>query len=219
MRKQVLIVLLPLLATVLVAAAAETQSSKTGSSRHATLQKVSVVAGDDGITVELITRGAVVRQVAVLDAPARVVLDLPDTVSATSLNHISVQSAGVKDVRVGMDGHAPPTTRVVVDLERSCNYQLLPSVGNKLALKLHTKPAVAMTATAAAPAPAANASEAATEKQRAISETKPVASASSATDYVFVEPSYRPKDPAAATVKPAVADPSARAGVAARKFA
>jgi type IV pilus assembly protein PilQ len=178
-----------------------------------------VVPADDGITVEMTTRGDVAPQLVVLEHPARIVLDLPRTLSATSLNHIGVQSAGVKEIRVGMDGHTPPTTRVVIDLEHTCNYELLPGVGNKLALKLHTHAAVAMTATPVAPAGVASANKAVTEKQPAISETKPVTSASSATDYVFVEPSYRPKDEAAATVKPAVADPSARAGVAARKFA
>src|ERR1700758_3741180 len=121
MRKQVLTVLLPLLAIVLVAAAAETQSPNTGSSRPATLQKVSVVPADDGITVEMITRGDVAPQLVVLEHPARIVLDLPRTLSATSLNHIGVQSAGVKEIRVGMDGHTPPTTRVVIDLEHTCN--------------------------------------------------------------------------------------------------
>jgi type IV pilus assembly protein PilQ len=217
MRKQFLIVLLPLLATIVVAAAAETQSPGAGSSTHATLQKVSVVPNDDGITVEMITRGALTPHVTALDRPARVVLELPDTVTATSLNRISVASEGVKDIRVGMDGHTPPTTRIVIDLEHACNYQLVPGGGNKFILKLHTKPAAAKES--AAPAAVASSSQDVAPKQLPISDTKPVAAASSATDFVLIEPSYRPKDAAAATTTAAVTDPSARAGVAAAKFA
>jgi type IV pilus assembly protein PilQ len=219
MRKPLLIVLLPLLATVLLAAAAETQSPGAGYSKHATLQKLSVVPGDDGVTVEMIGRGVTTPQVNALDHPARIVLDLPDTVSATSLSHIKVDNEGVKDIRVGVDGRTPPTTRVVIDLEHSCKYELLPASGNKLALKLHTNAAAAKATASAAPAVVVTASKTVGEKQPASSHTKPVASASSATDYVFVEPSYRPKDTTAAAVKPAVADASARAGVAAAKFA
>jgi type IV pilus assembly protein PilQ len=219
MRKQFLIVLLPLLATILVAAAAETQSPGAGSSTHATLQNVSVAPNDDGITVEMITRGALTPQVTALDHPARVVLDLPDTVAAaTSLHHISVASEGVKGVRVGMDGHTPPTTRVVIDLEHACNYELLSGGGNKFILKLHTNPAAAKAVESTAPAVASGSKDVAA-KQPTISNTKPVASASSATDFVLIEPSYRPKDAARATTTPAVTDPSARAGVAAAKFA
>jgi type IV pilus assembly protein PilQ len=219
MRKQFLIVLLPLLATIVVAAAAENQSPGAGSSTHATLQKVSVVPNDDGITVEMITRGALTPHVTALDRPARVVLDLPDTVPATSRNRISVASEGVKDIRVGMDGHTPPTTRVVIDLEHACNYQLLPGGGNKFILKLHTKPVTAKAAESAAPAAVATSRPDVAPKQLPISDTKPVAAASSATDFVLIEPSYRPKDAAAATTTAAVTDPSARAGVAAAKFA
>ena len=49
-------------------------------------------------------------------------------------------SAGVKDVRIAMDGQKPPTTRVVVDLEHACRYELNPASDGKLVLTLHTRP-------------------------------------------------------------------------------
>ena len=58
------------------------------------------------------------------DSPARVIVDLPGTVMATGQSHITVGNAGVKGVRIGMDGQTPPTTRVVVDLEHACRYEL-----------------------------------------------------------------------------------------------
>jgi len=79
---------------------------------------------------------------------------------------IAVGSAGVKGVRIGMDGKTPPTTSVVVDLEQACGYELKPGSGNSFVLTLHAQagavaksapvpaPAKAVTAKAAAPAPA-----------------------------------------------------------------
>ncbi|HVO81856.1 MAG TPA: type IV pilus secretin PilQ [Terriglobales bacterium] len=235
MRKQLLGVFLPLLVMVLFAAA-ETQSTGTEASPHAALQKVSVVRGQDGISVEITARGQVAPQLSTLDRPERVVLDLPNTVMATAQSHISVDSEGVKGVRVGMDGQKPPTTRVVVDLEQACRYELVPGSDHKLVLKLRPaaaqaakKPAKAPVVTAAvAPARLVVKKEVATARPEAVpapavvvpaAESKPAASASSATDYVFVEPSYKPKDATAtAENKPATIAPPARVMEAAAKF-
>ena len=126
MRKQLLGVFLPLVVLVLMAAA-ETQSTGTESASHATLQKVAVVHGEDGISVEITGRGQLRPELSAVDSPARLVVDLPATVMANSQSHIGVGSDGVKGVRIGMDGHTPPTTRVVIDLTQPCRYQLLSS--------------------------------------------------------------------------------------------
>jgi type IV pilus assembly protein PilQ len=135
MRKQ-LLGGLPLLLLVLIAAA-ETQSTSTDLTKHAVLQKVSVLRGDDGITVEITARGVVTPQLTTLDSPARLVVDLPNTAIATSLNHIDVGSDGVKDLRIGSDGKAAPTSRVVIDLMRACKYELIPGTDNKVLIKLY----------------------------------------------------------------------------------
>ncbi|OLC98366.1 MAG: hypothetical protein AUH86_05225 [Acidobacteria bacterium 13_1_40CM_4_58_4] len=236
MRKQLLSVFLPLL-ILLFAAAAETQSTVKDSTKHAALQKVNVVRGDDGVSVEITARGQVTPQLSTLDAPARVVVDLPNTVAATSQRQISVGNDGVKGVRVGMDGHTPPTTRVVIDLVQACRYELVPGGDNKLTLKLHTatsaakaiaKPlaSAAPKAAAALTVPPAVAKKEVTASQLAPTAAAPVEdkkssqSASTATDFVFVEPSYKPKDATAAEEnKAAVIEPSARAIAAAGKFA
>ena len=51
---------------------------------------------------------------------------------------IAIDSDGVKGVRVGMNGLTPPTTRIVVDLDKACQYELEPGTDGKLILKLHT---------------------------------------------------------------------------------
>src|SRR5271157_1196181 len=114
MRKQLLGILVPLLAFVLIAAAADTTGK--GVAASAALQRLEVAHSQDGLRVEFKAKGALAPKVTTLDSPARIVVDFPNTVMATAQSHISVGSDGVKDVRVGMNGQTPPTTRVVVDL-------------------------------------------------------------------------------------------------------
>jgi len=197
MRKQLLGVSLPLLFVVLMAAA-ETQSTGTEATQHATLQKVNVVQGEDGITLEITARGSVTPKLSQLDSPARIVLDLPNTALALSTGRILVGRDGVQDVRIGTDGHANPTSRIVIDLARACKYELVPSDNNKVVLKLHSgvslakvaKPApVATTSAAVAPivVPAPKAALAAPVLQ-----TKPAPLPSAASTFVVVEPAYKP---------------------------
>src|SRR5580658_3382774 len=86
-------------------------------SQNNTLQKVNVVRNADDVRIEISSREAVTPKVDKLSSPARVVVELPATVMATAQSKIPVGSAGVKGVRIGMDGKTPPTTSVVVDLE------------------------------------------------------------------------------------------------------
>jgi len=66
-------------------------------------------------------------------------VELPETVMAGSQNKIPVGSGGVKGVRIGMDGKTPPTTSVVVDLDKALAYEIAPSAAGKLVLVLHTQ--------------------------------------------------------------------------------
>ncbi len=246
MRKQLLGVFLPLLILGMIAAAAETQSTGTAAAKSAALQRVNVVRGVDGISVEITSRGHVTPQMSTLDRPPRLVVDLPNTVTATPQSQINVDSNGVKDVRVGMNRRTPPMTRLVIDLERACRYDLVPGAGSTLVLKVHSgtdaakansKPATHNSAAAEVVMPAAadktsidktntdkdkiNKELAANRMPVVGAETRPAASSSSATDFVFVEPSYQAKDGDSSTVaaaKPAAIEPSARAQVAAEKF-
>ena len=232
MRKQMLSVFLPWLLLGLVASAAETPASQPASQRNE-LQRVNVVRGVDEIRVEMSARGSVTPKLSTADSPARLVVDLPGTVMATGKSHITVGSAGVKGVRIGMDGQTPPTTRVVVDLDHACRYELKPSADGKLVLTLYSQQASAATKVSApktvavsAPTPAsksaspfeARAAEAKTEltaKDPVVATTqKPEAAAASSKDFVFVEPVYDAKK----TVADPSADPAGRAQEAAAKF-
>jgi hypothetical protein len=149
-------------ATIPGAAAAPAKAAeKPASGQNNTLQRVNVVHNADDIQVEISSREAVTPKVSKLSSPARVVVELPATVMATPQSKIAVGSAGVKGVRIGMDGKTPPTTSVVVDLEQACAYELTPGPGNSFVLTLHTQAVakapgeIKLQTASAKPAPAA----------------------------------------------------------------
>src|SRR5580704_4148939 len=134
--------------------AAPAQAAKAASSQNNSLDRVNVVRNADDIQIEMKSREAVTPKVSKLSSPARVVVELPATAMATPQSKIPVGSAGVKGVRIGMDGKTPPTTSVVVDLEQALGYELTPGPGNSFVLTLHTQ-SVAKSSPAPAPAKAA----------------------------------------------------------------
>ena len=221
MRKQLLSVFLLTLLLGLVAAAAETPTSQPASQRNE-LQRVNVVRAADEIRIEISARGVVTPKVSTADSPARIVVDMPGTVMATGQTHIAVGSALVKGVRIGTDGQTPPTTRVVVDLEHACGYELNPSANGNLVLTLHPQHAVAATnsiapktVAEASPAPASKATaapKAELESPAPATTQKADAAATSSSDFVFVEPTYAAKTtPADTAVEPAVRSQEAAA--------
>jgi type IV pilus assembly protein PilQ len=237
MRKKLLSAILPLLLMGLVASAAETPASQPASQRNE-LQRVNVVRGTDEIRIEMNARGAVTPKLTTADTPARLVVDLPGTVMATGQSHITVGSSGVKEIRIGMDGQDPPTTRVVVDLEHACRYEMHPTADGKFVLTLHTastvaaspspaKPSTAKPTTQTSPATASKSispfaprmAEVSTSKTEATPKAEPVATqkqdaAPASSDFVFVEPTYSAK----ATPTVDQDEPAGRAQEAAAKF-
>src|SRR5580698_3878658 len=121
------------------AAAPAKAAVKPDSGQNNTLQRVNIVHNADDVQIEISSREAVTPKVSKLSSPARVVVELPATIMATAQSKIAVGSAGVKGVRIGMDGKTPPTTSVVVDLEQACAYELTPGPGNSFVLTLHTQ--------------------------------------------------------------------------------
>jgi type IV pilus assembly protein PilQ len=173
------------------------------------LDRVNVVRDTDNIRVEMSSQGAMAPKVSTLDSPARIVVDLPGTVKATEQKNIAVDAAGVKDVRIGEGSQARPGTRVVVDLEKACAYDLTPGPAGKLILTLH-----ASTVARAAAQPKTVAANSAVPVKAAAATT--ANDPASSTDYVFVEPSYQAKNDAK-TDTPA-AEPTVRAQEAAARF-
>ena len=217
MRKQLLTILVSSL-VLGGAAAAQTPSQ---------LDRVNVVRRTDDIRVEMSSRGTLTPKLSTLDSPARIVVELPETTMATGRTHIAVGAEGVKGVRIGTDGQAHPTTRVVVDLDKACAYELTPGPAGKLVLTLHAN-AVAKASTpatvvaAVSPVPATTV----TSSVAPAAEPKVAAKDSTPTDFVFVEPTYQAKNEAASGSKNDVKDaktvaadePTVRAQEAAERF-
>jgi type IV pilus assembly protein PilQ len=180
------------------------QTPGTEAASHAALQKISVTRGNGGISIEMTSKGAMTPTVETLSSPARIVVDLPNTVMATSQSRVHVGSNGVSGLRVGTD--AAKTTRVVVDLDRLCKYELVPGPGEKFTLKLETAAAfesanAPVKADVPVQAASVNATPAKTETAK-----------NQASNFLFVEPSFVPKKDV-----PQVAPP-ARTVAAASKF-
>jgi type IV pilus secretin PilQ/predicted competence protein len=230
MRKQLLGILVPLLTFVLIAAAADTTGK--GVAASAALQKLEVAHSQDGTRVEFKATGTLAPKVTTLESPARIVIDFPNTVMATAQSRISVGQDGVKDVRVGMDGLIPPTTRVVVDLANVSDgrqHELVAGPDGSYVLQIHdavlahrqtTPPAKSASAkSSTAKFVTAKLSSATAEPKLVLASATsvPVTPASAATitpapaatndtgkptDFAFVEPKYSVKDDK--TVVPAV---------------
>jgi len=231
MRKQLLNVFITLLILGLGASAAEMPAPEPAG-QHNQLLGVQVVRGAEEVRVEISARGDVTPKLSTADSPARLIVDLPETVMATGQSQVSVAGSGVKDVRIGMDGKTPPTTRVVIDLEHACRYEMSAFADGKLVLTLHLQetaagagppraatagtpssanrnlPATETSARAVVPAPTSPVAENAAPGQKA--DAAPAASS----DFVFVDPVYQPKKPAGN----AATDPTQRAEDAAAKF-
>jgi len=131
-------------------AAAPKAESASGANNQ--LRHVNVVPGSDDIQIEISSTRAVSPRVTKLSSPARLLVELPETVMSSSQNKIPVGSGGVKGVRIGMDGKNPPTTSVVVDLDKALAYDVAPGPAGKVTLILHTQGGTSVVAKSA-PAP------------------------------------------------------------------
>jgi hypothetical protein len=189
------------------AAAAKPEAS----AQHNQLRHVSVVPGTNDIQIEITASGAVNPKVTKLSSPARVLVELPETAVATSQNKIPVDSGGVKAVRVGMDGKTPPTTSVVVDLEKALSYDLVPGAAGKVVLILHTQDAgTAVAKNARAQSAKAPTTASAVTAQTQVAGKSSVASAKPASTTKVAEGKTTTAKPVAAPVVAASNPPAAK---------
>src|SRR6202045_582497 len=224
MRKQLLGLFVTLLAFVLIAAAADITGK--GVTASAGLQRLEVAHSQDGLRVEFKATGTLAPRVTTLDSPARIVVNFPNTVMATAQSRISVGRDGVKDVRVGMDGQVPPSTRVVVDLDltggalaSSRQHELVAGPDGGFVLNIHdavvphrqTAPAAKSVAASVAPKlvlASAPVTPATTTATAVAPIPAPAENAQKPTDFAFVEPKYSVKN---AKADDKAAQPAAKA--------
>jgi Tfp pilus assembly protein PilP len=135
-------------------AAAKTVAPAPASARHNQLKKVNVIATGDSFRIEMVSSDAVAGKASALKSPDRVLVELPGTIAATRENRIEVGNSEIKGIRIGTDGKNPPTTSVVVDLQKACAYELTPGPSGTLVLTVHTDAMAKNAAPPAAKAPA-----------------------------------------------------------------
>jgi type IV pilus secretin PilQ/predicted competence protein len=228
MRKQLLGLIVPLMAFVLIASAADMPSKGVA----AQLERLEVAHGQDGLRVEFKAKGTLVPRVTTLNSPSRIVVDLPNTVMATSQSHVAVGHDGVKDVRIGMDGQG--NTRVVVDLSDGRRHEMVAGANGGFILKIEdsgvaqratvdsktvvTAPAPKLVSVSApvdpAPATVAAVTPAPATPVQAVpapaSANDAPSTTSKASDFTIVEPKYSTKSDAS--------DPAVKAEEAASRF-
>jgi type IV pilus assembly protein PilQ len=239
MRKQLLGLLVPLLAFVVITIATADDMTGKGVAASAALQRLEVTHSQDGLRVEFKSTGTLTPKVSTLDSPARLVVDFPNTVMATAQSNIIVDRDGVKDVRIAMDGQIPHSTRVVVDLANSgSRHELVPGPAGSFILTIHdsvvahrqSAPAAKSVVASATPnlalasAPADSASAPVASVTPAAVSPAPAAAENSgkATDFTFVEPKYSTKAATAndsAKENDQAAAPAVKAQAAAGRFA
>lgn len=132
-----------------VAVASTPAAKPVSTGKHNQLQHVNVVPSSDSVRIEMSASSAVAPKVSKMSSPARILVELPETIAATPQNHIAIGNGGVKDVRIGTNGKTPPTTSVVVDLEKALAFELTPGPADKLVLTVHTQAALSEAAKAA----------------------------------------------------------------------
>ena len=161
--------------------AASTPAPKSAASSSSNkLERVKVIRHADDVQIEMATREAVTPTLDKLTAPERVVVQLPATAMATAQSKIAVGAAGIKDVRIGVNGKTPPTTSVVIDLEHAVAYEISPSPSDKFVLTLHVQGATQTASQVATKSSAAPASAKAQPMQKSVAKPVVVASTSAA---------------------------------------
>lgn len=99
----------------------------------AEIEAVHITQRGGLVRVEVRLSEAVSPRVLLAENPSRLVLELPNTLAQAKQQHIEVNRAGVKDLRIGLTSASPMLTRVVIDLMGAHPYGLA-VVGNTIAL-------------------------------------------------------------------------------------
>ena len=115
------------------------QVAKTA--QPAWVRSVNVIHSRQGVELEIRGNGVLKPTVTKIADPERIVIDLENARTLRPVQ-VPVKSNEVKDVRMALYQSNPPVTRVVVDLEKSRDYELVPTE-NGLRVKLHAPAQVA----------------------------------------------------------------------------
>ncbi|HYL91649.1 MAG TPA: AMIN domain-containing protein, partial [Alphaproteobacteria bacterium] len=195
----------------------------SSSAKTSHIKDISVTRSEEGLNIEITGSGSMTAKTMKLTAPARLVVDIPNSILDRRLREISVNSNGVKGVRAARFQSDPPTTRVVLDMAAMRDVEIVPGA-NKLTL--HLKDASSRVQKPSQPAPSAAVVAMATaepkpqvaavsDKTQSLNDPTPVASADVAPAKAAAAPQTRAELAAArftngASALPASNDPPFR---------
>src|SRR5437588_5134201 len=123
-------------ASVATASAAEIASAPSHAGKTISITNVGVVRAKDGVALEILASAPLTPKALKLSTPDRLVLDVPNAVSTSHFQTLTVNDGAIKDVRMARFQANPPVLRIVVDLNQDRDYELVPQ-GNKLLVKFH----------------------------------------------------------------------------------
>ncbi|MFQ5816425.1 MAG: type IV pilus secretin PilQ [Terriglobia bacterium] len=133
--------------------ASQAQAARAPEPQAARVRTVSVQKGAEAVTVWVHASGPLRYQTQMLSHPARLVVDLPQTILLGRRRQIPVDAEAVLRVRTAQFQAVPPVTRVVVDLREAVSYDIkVVPRGLKLTL-FHTAPDVPVLAAEPQPRP------------------------------------------------------------------
>jgi hypothetical protein len=121
------------------AAASGDAIAQADTSSHAPVadvQSVMVVPGDNGPVVQIVSSRPLTPRLQVVEAPLRLVIDLPGAKLATIRKRIPFRDEQIKGIRIDQYQSDPPVVRIVVDLAGPVLYTW-DAMGNRLRIRLH----------------------------------------------------------------------------------
>jgi len=130
--------LLALAAAPAIAQDSERSATPTATAAVSLVNSVRIVHDRGVPALEILSSRPVVPGIQLLEAPPRLVVDLPDTRLGTVQKNIPVKEEGIAAVRAEQYRKKPPVARIVVDLTAAYGYTW-DAAGNRLMIRL--KPA------------------------------------------------------------------------------
>jgi len=107
-----------------------------GARSRAEIRSVTVIPGDSGPVLEIISTRPVTPQLETVQDPLRLVIDLPNSALATARKRIPFRNQQIKGIRLSQYQDNPAISRVVVDLAAPVEYTW-DALGNQLHIRMH----------------------------------------------------------------------------------
>lgn len=131
--------LLPFIGALLLISAAAAQSSPrlvASSQNPAVVHSVQALAEPSGPVVEIISSRPLVPAISKLEAPPRLVIDLPNARLDGNKKRLDFRGSEINGVRLNQFQQNPPIARIVVDLSKPVAYTW-DAAGNRLMVRIH----------------------------------------------------------------------------------